>query len=207
MMEPNKLIGKCSKGMRQCCTDKGNFAYSLLMLGKHLEGVTSYQMTSLEEKIVGKYKRGWFNTSEVKVLPNSVFFFDMHQLSDDNVERQNAFREDVKNYLGLTTDLPPSGHHKPGRSWNEGIQKEKDKAKIDICDPRHVPVRRELMRMAKQNSEWIRTVFLNSPSVYYSSRPYLEELLSEWMNDPCSNETDIVHYSGPTLKFSDKSNQ
>lgn len=200
-MEPNKLIGKCMKGMRQCCTAKGNFAYNLLKLGKHLEGVSAYQMTSLENLIVGQSKRDWFNTSDVSGVPNPVFFFDMHQLADDNEERLNVLRQDVQNYLGLATDLPPVGRHKPGRSWSAKTQKEKDRAKIDICDQQHIPVRRELMRISKENSEWIRTVFLNSPNVFVSSRYYVEELLSEWMNDPCSNETETVHHNGPTLKF------
>ena len=201
MKEPNRLIGKCSRGMKQCCTAKGNFAYNLLMLGKHLEGTTSYQMTSLENEIVGQTKRDWFNTSDVSGVPNPVFFFDVQQLADDNEERQSVFRRDVQNYLGLATDLPPFGRYVPGRSWSANTQKEKDRDKIDICDPQHIPVRRELMRIAKTNSEWIRRVFLNSPNVFVSSRYYLDELLAEWMNDPCSTETESVHYSGPTVKF------
>lgn len=158
-------------------------------------------MTSLENDIVGRSKRDWFNTTDVLGVPNPVFFFDVQQLADDNEERQNMFRKDVQNYLGLATDLPPLERHIPGRSWSAKTQKEKDREKIDICDPKYVPVRRELMRISKKNSEWIRTVFLNSPNVFVSSRYYLEEVLSEWMKDPCSNETEIVHYSGPTLKF------
>ncbi len=201
MPEPNKLIGLCARGMYQCCTEKGNFAYNLLLLGKHLEGTNSYSMTSLEKGIVGLTKRTWFNTSTVLGVPNPVFLFDMHQLADDNEERQIAFRKDIQNFLGLTTELPPPGNHKPGRKWDTKTQQKKDQAKIDICDAKHIPVRKELMRLAKRNSEWIRTVFLDSPNVFYSSRPYLEELLSDWMTDPCSNETEIVHYKGPTLKF------
>lgn len=98
--------------------------------------------------------------------------------------------------MGLRAPLPPLEHHKPGQSRGQHIQHEKDKLKIDICDEQWIPVRRELLRLARQGSMWIRNVFLNSQDISVSSRSYLEELFGKWLDDPCGTDTDVIHMIG-----------
>jgi hypothetical protein len=52
-------------------------------------------------------------------------------------------------------------------------------------------VREELMVLARQSSWWIRKVFLNSPTVFVSSRDYFETILQGWMKDPCNVEEEL----------------
>ena len=199
MPHPNKLIGRCMKGMRHTCTEKGNYAYNLLYLGKHLEAGPRLS-TPTEEAIVGKYKRNWFNVSNVPILPNPIFLFELNQLGDSNATRIQTLQKDVQKFMGLQQELPPPIHHTPGVQWKEHIQKLKDQKKIDICNEEYKPVRRELMRMARLNAEWVRDVFSKSPSVYVSSPDYFHSLLEAWMVDPCGNDTDIIEYDGPKIK-------
>lgn len=173
--------------MRHTCTEKGNFAYNLLHLGKQNEHGPR-PATELEEAIVGQYRRGYFNVSTATFKPNPIFLFDMKQLSDDNHTRTAQFRKDVGKFLELKYELPEMGHFIPGRQWHPEVQEQKDKIKIDICDKQYAPVREELMRLSRQNAQWIREVFLYSPSVSVSSRGYFESILDEWMMDPCGSE-------------------
>jgi hypothetical protein len=46
------------------------------------------------------------------------------------------------------------------------------------------------MDIAKPASEWIRTYFMQSPEVVVSSPEFFNELLLEWMEDPCDKESD-----------------
>jgi len=197
LMHPNKHIGPCMSGMKNTCTEKGNFAFDLMRLGKQnaLEGPNP-PMTELETKLLSRYRRGkqvyWklqYNASDIPPLPNDVFFFDIEQLGDRDPVRSDQFREDVRQYLGLETPLPPITHYKPGRTYNATVQAIKDEQKMNICDKEYEPLREELMRLGRLNSIWIREVFLNLPGVYTGSRRHLEEILEGWMHDPCVNKT------------------
>lgn len=183
---PNQLIGPCMRGMKMTCTEMGNFAAKLMNLGKtNFNG--SQPMTDLELQIVGRYKKHTFyNVSQVPYLANDVFLFDVAQMSDSDEARQLAFRHDVQSFLGLEGVLPPLVHAKPGKVWNSTVQALKEEQKIDICDDEYLPVRTELLRLARLSSVWIRTVFLKLPNVYVSSPAYFEELLLKWMDDPCA---------------------
>ena len=202
MPNPNKLIGRCHSRSNQACTEKGAFAYYLMRLGKtNYNGTGWRKTTELEEQIVGRFKRNWYNVSEVPYIPNPVFLFELGQLADTNETRSNQFREDFQSFMGLTEDLPKILQSRPGQNWDRVTQHQKDKNKIDICDQQWRPVRRELLRMSRQGSEWIRTVFLNSRDVHVSSQPHLKSLLLQWMDDPCANDTDIIRYVGPVIKL------
>jgi len=161
MPHPNKLIGRCMKGMRNTCTEKGNFASNLLRLGKHLEGGPRLS-TPTEEAIVGRYKREWYNVSEVPIVPNPVFLFELNQLGDSDESRIEILQKDVQQFLGLEEELPPPVHHKPGIQWNETIQKIKNAKKIDICNQDYKPVRRDLMRIARLNAQDTRRLYQES---------------------------------------------
>jgi len=184
---PNKLVGRCMSGMKNTCTEKGNFAYDLMRMGKRNLANGPQPTTDLEEQILGRYRRAWYNATEVPPMANEVFFFDISQLADTNATRTQRFRDDVREFLGLDGDLPPFVHVVPGREHNATIQALKDRNKINICDDEFAPVRTELMRLGRLNSQWMREVFLNMPGVR-SSREYLEELLLGWMNDPCEKD-------------------
>ena len=202
MQSPKKLIGRCHAQARQCCTEKGNFAYNLIQLGKFNHNGTGWrQTTELEEHIVGKYKRNWYNVSKVEYVPNPVFLFETGQLSDTNESRTEKFRRDFHSFMGLEQELPKMKHHKPGQKWGKAIQQKKDSKKIDICDEQWISVRRELLRLSRQGSMWIRNVFLDMPDVHVSSRPFFEELLVAWMDDPCGNNNDIIQMKGSAVRL------
>lgn len=191
MPEPNKLIGLCGRGTRQTCTEKGNYAYSLLRLGKsYRDGQPlNPELRQLEEKIVGRFRRARYNISQVEYIPNQIFLFEVEQLADTNLTRTTQFRHDFQSFLGLKTALPPIGHHKPGRRWDDKTQRIRDEAKIDICDEKWASIRKDLMTLSRMNSLWLRSVFLESRDVHFSSHPYLLELLERWMIDPCGGDT------------------
>lgn len=183
MPHPNKLIGRCYPGMRLTCTEKANFAYNLLRLGKQNDAL-SHTPTALENKIVGHFKRAWFNVSDVLYHPNPIFLYELNQLEDP--VHQQDFRRDLQHFLGLKYDLDPIAVDKPGLAWkNDSIQLSKDKQKIDICQDEYQSVRNELMRLSRQNSLWLRSGFLDYPNVTVSARERLEEILVGWMSDPC----------------------
>lgn len=180
-------------GMKNTCTDKGNFGYDLMRLGK-TNAVTpnsdTYQPrlhTSLENEILGHFKRNWYNATQLSPVPNDVFIFDIGQLQDPDHELQ--FRKDVQQFLNLDSELPPLVHNKPGKKYtNATLQAMKDQRKINICDDRYDRLRKELMRLATTNSEWIRTTFLNLPGIYSSKS--ISFMLEKWMHDPCDDNNN-----------------
>jgi len=179
MKHPNELVGRCFNGMRLTCTEKGNFAYNLLQTGKHLEAGPR-PSSRLEEAIVGRFNKTWYNVSNVPILPNPIFLFDVSQLGDTNQTRLDIFRKDVQDFLGLQQELPPLLH---------ANQLKQTDTNIDICDNEYEHARRDLMKLARMNSKWIRRVFLQSASVHTSSQEHLEEILETWMHDPCDDTT------------------
>jgi hypothetical protein len=187
MRHPNALIGVCTRGMKNTCTEKGNFALHLLKLGKQnqLSAETASRTTPRAESVLRLYKRKWYNASAVPVMPNPVFLFDVEQLSDANETRSRQFRDDVQLFLGLDSELPPLLRTKPGKVWGPVVQAKKDRYRIDVCDDEYKPVRANLLRMSRLNADWIRNEFLDYPGVHFSSREFLEQILDGWMVDPC----------------------
>lgn len=188
MRHPNSLVGVCTRGMKNTCTEKGNFALHLLKLGKQnqLPAGSAPRTTPRAESVLSLYKRKWFNTSTVPVMPNPVFLFDVDQLSDANETRSRQFRDDVQRFLGLDSELPPMVRTKPGKVWGPVVQAKKDRHRINICDDEFIPVRANLLKMSRLNADWIRNEFLDYPGVHSSSRAFLEQILDGWMVDPCS---------------------
>lgn len=193
MPHPLLLIGRCRRNSNGCCTQYTNFASSLMRLWKPNVLVddddnvrpipinSRRPLTELEEKIFEG------NRSETEPVLNPIFLFELNQLSDKNTTRADQFRIDVQQFLNLKSPLPDMVHSKPGKpTQNQTLQDEKDRRKINICDDQYQSLRDELMMHARDTSLWIRTVFLNSPTVYYSSREYLDEIFVSWMIDPCT---------------------
>lgn len=178
MPHPNKLVGRCLGGMFHTCTEKANYAYYLLRLGKQVQ-LPNHEYSEMEEDIVGHYRKQYYNLSAVEYMPNPVFLYEITQLP--------TLAPALESFLGLKTPLPPLPHVKPGLEWHAEIQEQKDSLKIEICDDEYERVRQELLRLGKQSSEWIRTVLLHSPDVVTANRTEFEELLDAWSQDPCES--------------------
>jgi hypothetical protein len=174
---PNDLIGKCSSYRDFHCvgTAKGLFHVHLALLGK------TKNTQELEERY--PLLRG----KNITDTPNPVFLFDVQQLSDKNATRALAFRRDLQRSLGIKQPLPEPPHKKPGNILHPNKQARRDRFKIRICDDKYLPVRTELMRMAREASVWFRNSgFLDHPDVTVSSRDYFEEIMAtSWSTDPC----------------------
>jgi hypothetical protein len=89
----------------------------------------------------------------------------------------------------LSKQIP---HSKPGKSRSPARQLELDAHKMDICQPVHLLLRRDLMRMARASSLWIRRYFLPvqqlpQRNITISSPDYFVRLLEDWMHDPCGD--------------------
>jgi hypothetical protein len=190
---PNRLIGGCQKGNQRVCTIKGNFAYSLIRLGKqHWNGTR--ETTDLERIITqpGHGRISGFEPAAVSHLPNDIFLFDVSQLGDEDNKRRESFRHSIKSFMGLTEDLSEAVHFVPGIKWNESLQTMKDSLKIDVCDRQFIPVRRELMFLSRNTAEWIRTSFLDLPGVNVANREHFEDIMESYMHDPCGSESDAM---------------
>jgi hypothetical protein len=190
---PNRLIGGCQRGNQRVCTIKGNFAYSLIRLGKqHWNGTR--ETTALEERITqpGHGRIRGFDPAAVSYLPNDIFLFDVSQLADADTERRESFRNSIKSFMGLTKDLSEAVHFVPGIKWNASLQTMKDSLKIDICEHQFIPVRRELMFLSRNTAEWIRSSFLGLPGVNVANREHFEDIMASYMHDPCGPESDTV---------------
>lgn len=131
---------------------------------------------------------------DIKLLPNPVFLFETSQLADTNATRAAAFCNDLSRFVGLPANESLSEslpHHKPGKVWSPARQQVLDAAKIDICDSQHLSVRRDLMRIARTSSVWIRRFFLQQTEqrgITVSSPAYFDEIMEDWMNDPCPGD-------------------
>jgi hypothetical protein len=190
MLEPYQLIGNCGRGTMQTCTNKGDFAQGLMTLGK-TNHPHPREPNRIERAILERYKNRHAPLIDIPYVPNPVFLFELDQLGDANTTRSLQFRNDVTQFLGLQRPLSELPHHKPGKKRDDEDQRRRDAMKIHICDEQYSIVREELMILARQSSWWIRKVFLNSPTVFVSSREYLEEILQGWMKDPCNEEEEL----------------
>lgn len=185
MPDPNHLIGRCYHRVG-CCTEKANFAYSLLWLGKTNErGVRP--MSPLVEKIVGHYQRLWFNASTAPYLPNPVFLYHLEQMQ----ESPQTLARDVKKFLGLDGDLSPWPHRKPGLEIvDEDLRQQKERLKIDICDPAYRGVRSDLTRIGSLGAQWLEQELLPLSSTIHMSDPAgFQKILHRWSRDPCGNSS------------------
>lgn len=147
----------------------------------------------------------YLNHSSIKV-PNPVFLYESQQLVfDDDSEIINnqttakkqyadQFRSDLQRIFHLKSSLPSQiPRTKPDfEHFNKRQQRRKDQHKINICHSKYLPVRTELMRLARQASVWIRYKFMSSPDVNVSSPDYFRELLEGWMVDPCEDNNGQV---------------
>jgi hypothetical protein len=172
MPPADSLIGMCSKGSQGVCTDNANFHNHLNLLRK------TNQTTPEEKKLLTPLP----SRVPFRPLHNQVFLYERSQLGDEDEARSYKYRRDFGNFLGLKHDELPTIVNKEGTKNHKFV--------LDICEDRYRPLRRALMDIAKPASEWIRTYFMQSPEVVVSSPEFFNELLLEWMEDPCDKEPD-----------------
>jgi hypothetical protein len=170
MPPAESLIGNCTS--KPFCTAAAAFHLTLNLLGKTNQTTPEEKMllTPLPSKVPA-----------FAPLHNQVFLYDVKQIHDEDEARSYKYRRDLGNFLGLKYELPPIGHNHTSRNY---------KYELDICEDRYQPLRRALMDVAKPASEWIRAYFMQSPEVYVSSPEYFNELLLEWLEDPCDKNSD-----------------
>lgn len=121
---------------------------------------------------------------------NKVFLTELSQFQDTDEERKATLRSDLAGFLGLKHTFDQEApHFVPGMKWSAESQAIRDSRKIDICEEQYRPLREELMKGSRETSVWIRTFFLASKEVYISSPEYFDQIMRDWMNDPCEDES------------------
>jgi hypothetical protein len=119
---------------------------------------------------------------------SKVFLYALEQLYDTNETRTDQYQRDLSSFLGLKQTL--SSFYEL-RNSNSSTTRSKEKVSVfDICskqqqEPKYDKLRQNLMRISRAASRWIRQYFLHCPDVYVSSPDYFNQLLLDWMNDPC----------------------
>ena len=100
----------------------------------------------------------------------------------------DRFQQDLSRFLRLETPLGPMPTGTPPNSRKMEIMLNNTAGikQIDICDREHEKVRKVLMTIARDASQWIRRYFVHSPTVKVSSPQYFTELLKAWEKDPCT---------------------
>ena len=168
MLHTSQLTRGCKPGSQGVCAWRANFHDFLARLGKTSLSSSELKLLSLNLKPV---------TSKV----GPIFIYELTQLSD------KRFRKDLKDFLGLTKDIPPIPQIDTSGRFDHlpSVKQQTSNKKIDICDSEHDAIRLVLMEKAKRISTWMRQYFIKSDEVFVSNRPYFESMLKSWMWDPC----------------------
>ena len=169
MLPTAKLTRGCPPGSQGVCAWRASFHDFLARLGKTPGSKSELKLLSL----------GLDPLQSKEVGP--VFIYDLSQLS------QRSFREDLREFLGLSNDIPPFPLVDTSGRFDHiaAVKTQTDKEKIDICGAEHDAIRSALLIKAQSASKWIRDYFLKSPEVHVSNRKYFEATLRSWMKDPC----------------------
>lgn len=138
--------------------------------------------TATEQLIINEKPQ---SAAKARVTRNLIFVVEMSQLQDDNLTRKQQLKDDLRDYLGLGSDLPDNPVVVPGKKWPANVQAAKDQRKMDICEDQYIPLREELMRVSRITAAWILESFVHSEDVFTSSPEFFEESIRKWMDDPC----------------------
>lgn len=109
-------------------------------------------------------------------MKNPVMLYESSQPFDANRTRAELYWKDLSDYIGVSKPLEPPKRRT--KSNNKGYA-------IDICDEKFVALRKELIQIGKEASEWIQNYFMMLPDVSASSPEYFKKLLDTWQQDPC----------------------
>jgi hypothetical protein len=185
MPPPHELIGSCENNASfNVCVDNARWHVHLSRLGKTFKNLSDL---GEQAKLLGIPQDQVRASPRYLPIGNKIFLYDIEQLKDTNETRLDMYRYDVSRFLGLTNDLEPYLEDDPKASHHRAKF-----APFDICLDEHRPLRRALLIVGQSASRWIRRYFLPNPDVVVSSPSYFEEILLEWMVDPCGsiNQTD-----------------
>lgn len=172
---PNELIGDLDALPWHPNSATGAFHRYLAHLGKT-------DLDDEERQLLSGFMKQDELADEVPLMPNPILLIENRQLNDDNAIRMSTLRTDIQRYLGLNQELPSTVPEENMR------RSPKATSIFNICEDQYLPLRSELMHVARNSSIWIRQYFLKSPDVTVSSREYFDELLLSWMQDPCLEE-------------------
>jgi len=162
------LMRHCSHKFYGVCAEESLFHQHLSFLGKT-------NMTEDEVSLLGPFIR----PRPVGRLPNKVFLYELNQLHDYNHTRAFRYRRDLSDFLGLNKTLKEIDL--------SNVTLSKDNV-LDICLERYKRLRSILLKNAQSSSLWIRYYFLSHPDVFVSSPDHFQELLQQWMVDPCEDD-------------------
>jgi hypothetical protein len=116
-------------------------------------------------------------TEQPVYMENKIFLFEVSQPFVSTEGRDDIYRQDLSDFLGLDTILDPI-EKRTSASPNFHYV-------IDICEPQFKELRFELLEVGIKASEWIREFFMDHPDVTVSSPDHFRELLLSWSDDPC----------------------
>ncbi|CAB9507497.1 expressed unknown protein [Seminavis robusta] len=181
---PLEGIGECKNTYPgYVCTNHANYAQYIYRLGKTL----SRFPTETEQAIIDEKPR---SAAKARVTRNLIFVVEISQLKDDNALRRQQLKEDLRDFLGLDSDLPDEiPKVVPGKKWPADVQAIKDKRKMNICEDQYIPLREDIMRVSKQTATWILESFIQSDDVFVSTPEFFEQSIKKWMEDPCETKT------------------
>ncbi|KAG7348496.1 hypothetical protein IV203_017201 [Nitzschia inconspicua] len=127
--------------------------------------------------------------------PNPVFLYDTAQLeSKENSDHASSqlvaqFGQDMANFLGLSSPLPPPPRHSPGKQLkNDTLQAERNAKKIRICDERYKEQRHHLLDIGNRTATWILQYFLSAEDVFVSNPHHFTKILEGYSQDPCTKQ-------------------
>jgi len=115
------------------------------------------------------------------MMTNPVFLFEVSQPFDERDGRDEQYRKDLSDFIGLSVPLSPIPKEEGRTSRNYNYA-------IDICDEKYRSLREELLEVGTNAATWIRSYFMTLPDVMVSSPEHMHELLSSWSVDPCDDE-------------------
>jgi hypothetical protein len=141
-LEPAELIGECKSESQGVCTARAEFHGNLAMLAKtNLTNPDEWKLLRMRDK----YQR-------ITLIDNPVFLYDVNQLYDSNATRTEAFKADLRDFLGVKADMPEPV--KEGKASKPKMQK------MDICEPEFAALRAELLEIGERASIWITKYFM-----------------------------------------------
>jgi hypothetical protein len=129
---------------------------------------------------MGQTSRIPYWSKRVTINPYKVFIYDTEQLSDSDASRQDRFRKDLQDYLGLDSQFPHFDELPMVNSNNV-----RHPEYIDICDPQYDRIKQTLLIIGKKSSIWIQNKFIKSKDVVVSNEEHFIKTLRTWGRDPC----------------------
>jgi hypothetical protein len=157
--------------------DENNLPYQIKFhVYLALMGKTNFLQSNDEMALLRPYLSDIDASSYGARMDHRVFIYDVSQPFDRNTSRNAEFRQDLSEYLGLSSTLPPVEVRNASRNFHYSI---------DVCEERFLPIRQNLLRFGKAASRWMLHYFLDLDDVIVSDKEHVSGLLRSWEHDPC----------------------